>query len=76
MYYVFDEFQVRKSSSKALVFFVDVRHMILTYRRAGFSVVGNVSVRKIDVMRSLLYSIKLDKNKYKSKSLYRGTPTP
>ena len=38
--------------------------MILSYRRAGFSVVENISVKKIDVMQSLLYSIKLDKNKY------------
>ena len=63
-YVIFDEFQVRKSSSKAIGFFVDVKHMVLSYRRAPFSVVGNISVRKIDVMRNLLYSIKLDKNKY------------
>ena len=49
---------------KALGFFVDVKYMILSYRTAGFSVVENIDARKIDVMRSLLYSMELDENKY------------
>ena len=36
---------------------------IFSYKVTALSIIVNISVKKVDVMRILLYSIKLDENK-------------